>query len=339
MCNGKMAYIEVKNVSKSYRVAKHNKKSSLQYLKFLLKKEYSDVEAVKNISFTLNKQDIVGYIGPNGAGKSTTIKILSGILRPDEGSCTVGGAVPWESRAEYVQGIGVLFGQRSQLVWDLPPIESFKLLSRLYKLKKEEYEASLHELVDLLELEELLYTPVRQLSLGQRVRCELAGTFLHNPKLVFLDEPTIGIDIEMKKKIHQFIKDINQRRKTTIFITTHDLDDIQSLCNRLIIINKGEIFFDDSLDNLFEKFFVGKKIHIDFANDEEIDIPKGTRILSKEGKKITILVESRDIQVSRLISEILQKHDVHDIYLEKNNIEDVILKIYLEMRGEKLQKR
>ncbi|WP_187355405.1 ABC transporter ATP-binding protein [Paenibacillus tengchongensis] len=327
-----MSYIEVKGLSKKYKVFKRTPKKGIHKFSSLFSKnEFESVDAIKNLSFTIEKQDIVGYIGPNGAGKSTTIKLLAGILQPDSGTCLVDGEIPWKSRKEYVKNIGVMFGQRSQLLWDLPAKDSFEMLKGIYKLSEAEYNESLALLIRMLSIEELINTPVRQLSLGQRVRCELAATFLHRPKLVFLDEPTIGIDIEMKKKFHNFIKEINEVMGVTIFITTHDLDDIQSLCNKLIIINKGEIYFNDKIDKLFSDYFVEKKVYVELAEDEELVVPPKARINKREGRNVVVVVEDSGI-VGNVINSIARDNNILNIYVEKLDIEDIILKIYKDFQ-------
>ncbi|MBC6134827.1 ATP-binding cassette domain-containing protein [Listeria booriae] len=286
---------------------------------------------MKNLSFDVKKGDIIGYIGPNGAGKSTTIKLLAGILYPDSGTCIVDEKSPWVDRKKYVKDIGVMFGQRSQLTWDLPVKDSYDLLRDIYNLTEADYARTLANLVKKLNLEELLHVPVRQLSLGQRVRCELVATFLHEPKLVFLDEPTIGIDIEMKREFHKFVKEINQELGTTIFITTHDLDDIKSLCNRLLIINKGEIFFNGTLEELFTEFYIEEKIFVELLVGTAYRLPENVRIIEKEGNRLVVSVSEKGM-TGKMIKEIVQNNAVVNIYPEQNKIEDIILDIYTQMK-------
>ncbi|MBC2369653.1 ATP-binding cassette domain-containing protein [Listeria booriae] len=286
---------------------------------------------MKNLSFDVKKGDIIGYIGPNGAGKSTTIKLLAGILYPDSGTCIVDQKSPWVDRKKYVKDIGVMFGQRSQLTWDLPVKDSYDLLRDIYDLTEADYARTLANLVKKLNLEELLHVPVRQLSLGQRVRCELVATFLHEPKLVFLDEPTIGIDIEMKREFHKFVKEINQELGTTIFITTHDLDDIKSLCNRLLIINKGEIFFNGTLEELFTEFYIEEKIFVELLAGTAYRLPENVRIIEKEGNWLVVSVSEKGM-TGKVIKEIVQNNAVVNIYPEQNKIEDIILDIYAQMK-------
>lgn len=241
--------IEVKDICKSYKVAKRDA-GFRAACKSLFHKKYEWIQALDRISFSIKEGEMVGYIGPNGAGKSSTIKILSGILTPDSGSCTVDGRIPWKNRISHVRQIGVVFGQRSQLWWDVPVIDSYELLKDIYRIPEAVYRESLEELVTLLNLQELLKTPVRQLSLGQRMRCELAASLLHNPKILFLDEPTIGLDAVSKLAVREFILERNQTHKTTVILTTHDMQDIEALTNRIILIGKGKILLDGSVSLL-----------------------------------------------------------------------------------------
>ncbi|MBC2117708.1 ABC transporter ATP-binding protein [Listeria booriae] len=323
-----MAFISVRNLSKDYKVYKSEGNTFLNLFK---KRGYKVVHAVKNLSFDVKKGDIIGYIGPNGAGKSTTIKLLAGILYPDSGTCIVDEKSPWVDRKKYVKDIGVMFGQRSQLTWDLPVKDSYDLLRDIYNLTEADYARTLANLVKKLNLEELLHVPVRQLSLGQRVRCELVATFLHEPKLVFLDEPTIGIDIEMKREFHKFVKEINQELGTTIFITTHDLDDIKSLCNRLLIINKGEIFFNGTLEELFTEFYIEEKIFVELLVGTAYRLPENVKIIEEEGNQLVVSVSEKGM-TGKMIKEIVQNNAVVNIYPEQNKIEDIILDIYAQMK-------
>ena len=241
--------ITMENVCKSYKVAKRNA-GFKEACKSLFKREYEEIQALKDVSFTIQDGEMVGYIGPNGAGKSSTIKILSGILTPDSGQCLVDGRVPWKNRIDHVAKIGVVFGQRSQLWWDVPVIDSFELLKDIYSISEHTYRSNLEELTELLNLGELLRTPTRQLSLGQRMRCEVAASLLHNPRILFLDEPTIGLDAVSKLAVREFIKKQNQVHGTTVILTTHDMQDIEALTNRIILIGKGQILMDGTLDDI-----------------------------------------------------------------------------------------
>ena len=241
--------IMMENVTKTYRVAKRNA-GFKEACKSLFSREYQEIRALDGVSFTIGDGEIVGYMGPNGAGKSSTIKILSGILTPDSGVCSVDGRVPWKDRKAHVARIGVVFGQRSQLWWDIPVIDSFELLRDIYSVPKALYTQNLEELTELLQLSELLKTPTRQLSLGQRMRCEVAASLLHSPKILFLDEPTIGLDAVSKLAVRDFVKRQNREHGTTVILTTHDMQDISALAQRVILIGKGQILLDGTLDDI-----------------------------------------------------------------------------------------
>lgn len=241
--------IQMENISKSYKVAKRNA-GFKEACRALFRKEYETIRALDRVSFTIRDGEMVGYIGPNGAGKSSTIKILSGILTPDSGTCLINGRVPWKDRVNHVRDIGVVFGQRTQLWWDVPVIDSYELLKDIYSIPRETYDHNLEELTGLLNLGELLRTPARQLSLGQRMRCEIAASLLHGPKILFLDEPTIGLDAVSKLAVREFILRQNQEHGTTVILTTHDMQDIEALTSRIILIGKGKVLMDGGLDRL-----------------------------------------------------------------------------------------
>jgi len=245
--------IEVKALSKSFKVAKRDN-GMFSTLKSFINPQFTTVNALTDVSFNISEGEIVGYIGPNGAGKSTTIKIISGILLPDSGTCKILNRIPWENRKEHVKNIGVVFGQRSQLWWDVPVIDSFNLLKDIYSIEKQSYNEMLDLLSISLNLTELLKTPVRQLSLGQRMRCEIAASLLHSPKILFLDEPTIGLDAVSKIEVRNFIKTINKEKKTTVILTTHDMNDIEALAKRIILIGKGKVLQDGNLSQLKSKY-------------------------------------------------------------------------------------
>ena len=241
--------ITMEHVCKSYKIAKRNA-GFKEACKSLFRRETEEIKALSDVSFQIDDGEMVGYIGPNGAGKSSTIKILSGILVPDSGSCIIDGRSPWKDRVEHVRQIGVVFGQRSQLWWDIPVIDSFELLKEIYSIATPDYKRTLEELTELLQLQELLRTPTRQLSLGQRMRCEIAASLLHNPKLLFLDEPTIGLDAVSKLAVREFIKKQNAEHRTTVILTTHDMQDIEAIANRVILIGKGRILLDGTLEDM-----------------------------------------------------------------------------------------
>lgn len=241
--------IQVEHITKTFRVSRRNAGFS-QALFSLFHKQTDTIYALNDISFKIGDGEMVGYIGPNGAGKSSTIKILSGILTPDSGTCLVNGRVPWKERKEHVRDIGVVFGQRTQLWWDVPVIDSFHLLRDIYQIPRAQYNQTLEELITLLSLEEIIRTPARMLSLGQRMRCEIAASLLHNPKLLFLDEPTIGLDAVSKLAVRDFFLTLNQRHNTTILLTTHDMQDIEALAKRVLLIGRGQLLLDGTLDDL-----------------------------------------------------------------------------------------
>lgn len=322
-----MSYIIVDDISKTFKVAKRN--SGLKSaLKSFIKREYSIVEAVKNVSFEIDEGEIVGYIGPNGAGKSTTIKMLSGILLPTAGSITVDGLNPFEDRKNYVSNIGVVFGQRSQLAWDIPAEDTFDLLKDIYKLDNEKYQNTKAELIKLLNIEEVIKKPVRSLSLGQRMRCEIAASLLHEPKILFLDEPTIGLDAASKKIVRDFILKINKERKVTVILTTHDMTDIETLAKRIILIGKGQILYDGSLNKLKSKYGSYKSITVN--TKEKISKPRLQGIINS--KKIedgyNFVIDSNIITVSSFINYLSKKYSIDDIEIDNEHIDDVILKLY-----------
>lgn len=260
--------ITVQSIKKYYRIAKRDK-GIFASLSSLFNRKYEIKKAVDDVSFSIKRGEVVGFVGPNGAGKSTTIKILSGILYPDAGDVNIKGYIPYKQRKQYVKNIGVVFGQKSQLNWDLPLIESFELMKYIYKIPQEKYEKNLKLFSELLDMEDFINQPVRQLSLGQRMRGDIVAALLHSPEIVFLDEPTIGLDVVAKEKIREFIRYINEKEKTTIIFTTHDMQDIEKVCDRLIIIDKGKKIYDGSIEQIKNKYANFKTIEILLENDEK----------------------------------------------------------------------
>lgn len=260
--------IMVQGIRKYYKIAKRDKglSASLQYL---FNRKYEIKKAVDEVSFSIKRGEIVGFIGPNGAGKSTTIKILSGILYPDAGDVKIKGFIPYRQRKQYVKHIGVVFGQKSQLNWDLPLIESFELMKFIYRIPQKKYEENLKLFTELLDMADFINQPVRQLSLGQRMRGDIVAALLHSPEIVFLDEPTIGLDVVAKEKIREFIRYINEEEQTTIIFTTHDMQDIEKVCNRLIIIDQGKKIYDGSIGQIKNRYANSKTIEILLENDEK----------------------------------------------------------------------
>lgn len=323
--------IEVENLNKSFKVVKREAGIG-SAIKSLFNPQYSTVQALKNVSFKIDEGEIVGYIGPNGAGKSTTIKIISGILVPDSGKCNILGYTPWKDRINHVKNIGVVFGQRSQLWWDVPVIDSYNLLKDIYKIPEKNFKNNLQLLTDTLDLSPLLTTPVRQLSLGQRMRCEIGASLLHDPKILFLDEPTIGLDAVSKIAVRNFIKTINKEKKITVILTTHDMNDIEALAQRIILIGKGKILLDGSLLDLKNRFVTRKTLTVDFMeSDEDIHIP-GTTILSKSKERISMSVDLNEIKVSEVIGLLSNKLDITDVSVDSHPIEEIIVDLYKEYK-------
>lgn len=324
--------IRAENLSKLYRIPKR-KEGILGGLRGLVHREYLEKKALENISFEIVQGELVGYIGPNGAGKSTTIKILSGILTPDGGECRVLGKLPYKDRISYVKDIGVVFGQRTQLWWDLPVIDSFELLKDIYKIPEEDYLKNKEELINWLDLDDFINVPVRQLSLGQKMRCEIAASLLHSPKVLFLDEPTIGLDAISKLAVREFIKKINREKGVTVILTTHDMDDIESLCSRVIVIGKGQILLDGSLDDLRHKVAKDKRLILEVDNRQtniEFEI-KGASLVKLDGEKLFIDFDPEIISPTDLIAILSTKYKINDMVLENTPIEEIIAKLYKEL--------
>lgn len=330
-----MGEIQVTNLGKSFLIPQRET-GVRGAIKHLFKREFKEIHALKDVSFTIQTGELVGYIGPNGAGKSTTVKIMSGILTPTVGQCVIDGRIPYEARKEHVKHIGVVFGQRSQLWWDVPVIDSFELLRDIYKIDKEHYEKMQKTLVEKLGLEAFLYTPVRQLSLGQRMRCELAASLLHNPQILFLDEPTIGLDALSKLAVRDFIKTLNKEFNTTVILTTHDMDDIEAVCNRIIVIGKGTILFDGDIESLRKMVTQERELTIDFAKDKvdvdqlkkiEADHP-GLRVVSFEKNRGSFRFDPTQYKVSELIKEFALAFEVEDVFVNPISIEEIIAKLY-----------
>jgi ABC-2 type transport system ATP-binding protein len=323
--------IKIEGITKSFKVAKRST-GLLQATKALFYREHTIVEALKDITFSIEPGEIVGYIGPNGAGKSTTIKIMSGILVPDGGKCSILGFTPWKNRVEYVKNIGVVFGQRSQLWWDVPVIDSFELLKDIYNVPQQEYKTTLDLLIETLELKDIINSPVRQLSLGQRMRCEIAASLIHNPQILFLDEPTIGLDAVSKIAVRQFIKTINQEKGVTVVLTTHDMNDIEALANRVILIGKGSLLYDGKLEELRKRFGTHKTITADYRkNINSIDIP-GTSIIHWSPEHAVLSINTQQILTSEVIAELSKKVDLLDVTIESQPIEDIIVQLYKEFQ-------
>lgn len=323
-------YIKVENLTKHFKI-KVRDKGLINALKAFVKPKYRIIKAVENVSFGIKKGEILGFIGPNGAGKSTTIKMLCGILEPDSGSCIVGNINPFKNRKEYVKHIGVVFGQKSQLWWDIPVIESFELLKAIYKIPEDKYEETKQQLIRNLNLNDLLDVPVRQLSLGQRMRCELAAALLHDPDILFLDEPTIGLDAVSKVQLRQFVKKLNKEKKTTIILTTHDMTDIEELATRVVVIGKGKLLYDGSLSNIKNKFQSTKKLEIIYNNLK--NTPKiESKILEQDNNKVIMEVDTKCESISSIIEKYSKVCEILDVNIHENNIDNIILEMYKEYK-------
>lgn len=325
-----MSFIEVKQINKTFKVPV-KEKGRFGTLKTFFNRKYKEVKAINNISFSIKKGEIVGYIGPNGAGKSTTIKVLSGILVPDSGSVIIDKKVPWKERKEYVGQIGVVFGQRSQLWWDIPAIDTFNLLKDIYKIPEEKYQKKLNELIDLLNLKDIVNVPVRQLSLGQRMRCEIAASLIHSPKILFLDEPTIGLDAISKKIVRDFIKKLNKKDNVTVILTTHDMTDIEALAKRIILIGKGKVLYDGTLKKLKDNYDYLRKITI--KTNDKLTLEKDY-IVEEHKTKDTIeyVIDIRKVEISDFIKLISSKISIIDIDIDSGNIDDLIVRLYEEYK-------
>ena len=325
-----MDIIQVKDLSKEYKIVRRDSGIKNAFKSFI-KREYRIVRAVDKVSFSIKKVEIVGYIGPNGAGKSTTIKMLSGILKPDEGIINIMGMDPTVDRIKYVKEIGVVFGQKSQLWWDIPAEDSFDLLKDIYKIPDDEYEKNKQELVKILHLEEIIKSPVRQLSLGERMKCELVASLLHSPKILFLDEPTIGLDAISKVIVRDFIKKINKLKKITVILTTHDMADIESLTDRLIMIGHGKKLYDGSVKDIKKKYSNEKIVEVIYEGilkdkivNDKIDI------LEESQGLIRMKIDTRKIMVSDIVRKYSEVCEIKDINVIETGIDDIIYKLYKE---------
>jgi ABC-2 type transport system ATP-binding protein len=321
--------IQVKNLKKTYKTHKR-KQGLINAVKSLFKREYKIKHALKDVNFEIKKGEIVGFIGPNGAGKSTTIKALAGVLYPDSGTINVMGFTPWKDRVKYVKNIGVVFGQKPQLHWDLPPLDTYWLNKELYDIPEKEFKKRLNYMTKLLDAQEIVKTPVRDLSLGERMKCTIISALLHNPKLVFLDEPSIGLDVVAKDRFRDFILNINMQQKTTFIVTTHDMGDIEKLCKRIIIINHGVIVYDGPIEKIKKKYLTHKHLHVTFNKlDKEFQLA-GCRVVEKGQYDLKLELDTRKQTVKKVINYLLAKFDVADIIVQDPPIEEIIQKIYKE---------
>ncbi len=319
-----MSYIHVQSLSKYFQTLRKSERGS-----FL--REKKTIQALDDVSFDIEQGELIGYIGPNGAGKSTTVKILSGILTPDSGEALVGGRIPWKNRKEYVKHIGVVFGQRMQLWWDVPILDSYSLLKDIYRIPESAYRQRLNELAEALNLGDLLRTPLRQLSLGQRMRAELCGSLLHQPEMLFLDEPTIGLDAVSKLGLRDFLKWENREHRTTILLTTHDMEDIAALCPRVMVLGHGRKLYDGSLQNLLHHYDRTRTVEIRYDRDESMpDLPESVQML-KEGDGFKIIYEPEKFPTAELLSLLQQAGSIREMTVQPQIIDHLIADMYREM--------
>lgn len=333
------AMIEVENLTKTFKIIK-KEKGLKGTVKSLFKREVELVNAVNNINFTINKGEIIGYIGANGAGKSTTIKMMSGILTPTEGTITVDGRIPYLQRTENAKNIGVVFGQKTQLWWDLPLGETFAILKEIYQVPDDIYTEQMIYFDEIFQLSDFMQQTVRTLSLGQRMRADLAASMLHNPKVLYLDEPTIGLDVMVKERIRKAIKDLNQKYGTTIILTTHDMSDIEELCHRIIIIDKGQLIYDGALENIRRDFGYERTLLFDLRfEDDELDhihnnlsqIYNAIPLSNETNLKITLSIQQLKIQFNRnelnisdIMNFVLKTYNVLDFSIKDMDVEAIV---------------
>lgn len=323
--------IEVEHLSKRFWVSKHHRGVS-GVLRNLVTRQGREVRAVDDISFSVAAGEMVGYIGPNGAGKSTTIKMLTGILVPSDGQVDVGGLVPWRQRRELARRIGAVFGQRTQLWWDLPLIESLELLRYVYGVPKPRFDENMDFFRRTLELDEFINTPVRQLSLGQRMRGDLVAALLHDPSILYLDEPTIGLDVVAKARVREFLLEMNRQRGVTVMLTTHDMEDISQLCKRMLLIDHGRLLYDGSIQAIRDRFGVERTLVIDLADDEAhaaLSVPNADEV-SADGPRRWLRFRRDETTAAELIAAVTARYAIRDLTVEEPAIESIIRRIYEE---------
>ncbi len=324
--------IEVEKLEKTFRVARHHR-GFLGSFRNLVETGHDVVRAVDGVSFSIASGEFVGFIGPNGAGKSTTIKMLTGVLEPSAGEIRVGGLVPRRDRIVHTAQIGVVFGQRTQLWWDLPVIESYTLLRHVYRVPERAFAEQLGRLERLLELRPLLDVPVRKLSLGQRMRCELGAALLHAPRLLFLDEPTIGLDVLAKEAIREFLATENRERGTTILLTTHDLSDIERLCPRMILIDHGHVVYDGSVEAIRRELGSERRLVVDFEGEPPTGVPDDVEIVERAARRLVLRFRRDRIGPAALISWLGERAPISDLSLEEPPIEGIVAELYRRGRS------
>ena len=322
--------ITLKNICKNFRVARRSAGFG-RAVKALFSREYELVHALADVSFTIGDGEMVGYIGPNGAGKSTTVKIMCGVLTPDSGECVVDGRTPWRDRIAHAREIGVVFGQRSQLWWDVPVTDSFELIRDIYEVNEKDYIRSLDELTDLLDLAGILKTPARSLSLGQRMRCEIAASLLHNPRTLFLDEPTIGLDAVSKIAVRSFIKKLNAERGVTVVLTTHDKQDIEALTERILLIGRGRILLDGGLDELKKRASANKTLVAEYAGRAP-ELCEGMTLIEKKEGRLAVALDPALISASDAITRFAAQTELSDVSVSGVSAEEMVAALYREYK-------
>ena len=328
-----MSYITVDHVTREFKSFKRPE-GLKKTLSTLLNRSYEVKKAVDDLSFTIEKGELVGYIGPNGAGKSTTIKMLTGIITPTSGTIKTGGLIPWENRKENARHIGVVFGQRSQLNWDLPMEDTFELYRRMYGTDKEQFKKNTQMFTELLEMQSFLNKPVRQLSLGQKMRAELAIALLHDPDILYLDEPTIGLDVVVKDKIRKFVRELNREKKTTVILTTHDMADIEEICDRIIMIDHGTLMLDQTLASFKSRGADQYYLEVAFQNLKKPLSLNGVDLIKEQPFCHTYSINPRLVSMNDLLSCISELFEVTDITIKKPEIDEIVRKIYTSKSGE-----
>ena len=322
-----MPIIAVEHLSKHFKV--HKRRTGFWgNLSSTVARKHDIIKAVDDVNFSLERGELVGYIGANGAGKSTTIKMLTGILVPTSGHIDVMGVTPYRHRKENTRRIGVVFGQRTQLWWDLPVIDSFELLKHIYEIPQNLYKQTLEFFSELLQLQSFLSTPVRRLSLGQRMRCDLTAALLHNPEILYLDEPTIGLDVVAKEQVRQFLREVNAERQVTVILTTHDLNDVEKVCQRLIIIDNGKIIYDGGIDALKKRYGKTRMLIVDLAQTYSDIQLEGVDLTRRDGNRVWLAFDRDTISASEVIAQLTARYEIQDLTISEPEIEEIVRRIY-----------
>jgi len=319
--------IRVSNLQKTFRVIERRRGISGAF-RNLFAAHFREVRAVDGVSFNIETGEIVGYLGPNGAGKSTTLKILTGLLVPTTGDAAVLGMRPWKERERYVSQIGAVFGQRTTLYWDLPVLDTFEMLQAMYGVPLERYKSNLADFSRILEMDEFIHTPVRSLSLGQRMRADLCAALLHEPRILFLDEPTIGLDVVAKERIRRFIQYVNAQRDMTVLLTTHDLSDVEKLCQRVLILDHGQLLYDGGLGELTERYEADNQLVVTFADDYTDILLDQAVLVRQEDRRAVYRFNSRQVNGSELVKQLLERFHLADFEIQRPQLEDTIRRIY-----------